>query len=70
MRLLTVEYPGYKRPQDYTDSNDREYQKELLDIYTSAIFKYFFAPGLEEQKTDPCLCNNKALKQEFLTGNK
>jgi hypothetical protein len=70
MRLLTVEYPGYKRPQDYTDLNERQYNKELLEIYTSAIFKYFFTAGLEEQKTDPCGCNNKSPKQEFLTGSK
>ena len=70
MRLLTVEYPGYKRPQDYAEVEDRAYHQELLNLYTSAIFKYFFAPGLEEQKTDPCRCNNKSLGQELLTGNR
>jgi hypothetical protein len=70
MRLLTVEYPGYKRPQDYADVKDRVYHQELLELYTSAIMKYFFASGLEEQKADPCRCNNKSLTQELLTGNK
>jgi hypothetical protein len=59
MRLITVEFPGYKRPADYSDIKEQAYYKELLGLYVTAMLKYFFAPGLEEQKTDPCLCKGK-----------
>jgi hypothetical protein len=57
MRLITVEFPGYKRPGDYTDAKEQAYYKEVLDLYVAAIMKYFFSPTFEEQKIDPCLCN-------------
>jgi hypothetical protein len=62
-----VEFPGYKRPADYTDPKDQAYYQEVLDLYVASIIKYFFAPGFEEEKIDPCLCKGKNSGTELMT---
>jgi hypothetical protein len=70
MRLITVEFPGYKRPADYEEASDKMYYKKLLELYTDAIKKIFLSASFEEENTDPCHCKKKTdAGQTFLTDN-
>jgi len=68
MRLITIEYPGYKRPEDYTNDEDREYNQMLIRLYVDAIKKIFLSPGFGESFTDPCSCMGlNSGTEKFLT---
>ena len=41
MRILTIEFPGYKRPFDYADPKQQNYFRQQLQLYTSAIEDVF-----------------------------
>lgn len=41
MRLLTVEFPGYKRPVDYNNAIQRQHCKKQVELYASAIKEIF-----------------------------
>lgn len=48
IRMLTMEFPGYKRPQDYLASQQPYFEKQL-DVYTAAIQHIFLAPLFVEE---------------------
>ncbi len=41
MRLITVEFPGYKKPSEYKTPADQKKYNRQIDIYTAAIVNYF-----------------------------
>lgn len=41
MRILTIEYPGYKRPMDYPVRSQQLFQQEQVRLYATAIETYF-----------------------------
>jgi hypothetical protein len=41
MRILTIEFPGYKRPGDYSDPQQESYFAQQVDLYASSIAKIF-----------------------------
>ena len=49
MRILTIEFPGYKRPDDYKDGNQKEYFNRQVEIYASAIEKIFLREYFVEE---------------------
>jgi len=53
MRILTIEFPGYKRPVDYEGSDQVEYFSRQVELYASAIEKIFLREYfVEEDQTD------------------
>lgn len=48
MRILTMEFPGYKRPQDYTYTTDREYVDMIVHLYAASINNIFLQKYFEE----------------------
>jgi len=56
MRLITVEFPGYKRPADYPTTDEQEYHKQLVDLYASSIESLFLGSYVEEESRDGCDC--------------
>jgi hypothetical protein len=50
IRLLTMEFPGYKRPQDYTALQQPYYEKQI-SLYMAAIQHIFLGPVFEEETT-------------------
>jgi hypothetical protein len=70
MRLITVEFPGYKRPVDYEDATDRLYYKNQIELYTTAIKNIFLSSSFEESISDPCSCKNKTAGEAKLLTNK
>jgi hypothetical protein len=68
LRMVTVEFPGYKRPFDYTDEKQKEYNLKLIDLYASCIRNIFLASKyVEENSSDPCDCRTKKENDFFLT---
>jgi hypothetical protein len=49
MRILTIEFPGYKRPGDYKDVNQRDYFNKQVEVYASAIEKIFLREYFVEE---------------------
>jgi len=49
MRILTIEFPGYKRPGDYKDVNQKEYFNRQVEIYALAIEKIFLREYFVEE---------------------
>jgi hypothetical protein len=41
--LITMEFPGYKRPQDYALEKDQKYNQRQVKLYASSIKKIFLA---------------------------
>jgi hypothetical protein len=57
MRILTIEFPGYKRPGDYKNVNQRDYFNKQVEVYASAIEKIFLREYLvEEVELDKTKC--------------
>lgn len=52
IRVVTIEFPGNKRPEDYTDAESREHQKQL-QLYTSAISQIFLGEHFVEPDNNP-----------------
>jgi hypothetical protein len=68
LRLVTVEFPGYKRPLDYTEEKQKEYNNKLVDLYSTCIRNIFLASNyVEDNFTDPCDCKTKNQNDFFLT---
>lgn len=44
IQLITVEFPGYKRPSDYPSATQQQYFEKLVTDYAGAIF-YVFLSG-------------------------
>ena len=59
MRLITVEFPGYKKPADYKDMDERSYYSHLVNLYTTAIHKIFLDRNFPEESKEPCFTNMK-----------
>lgn len=51
MRVITVEFPGNKRPTDYTKAEKGEHEKQLR-LYAAAISQVFLAQQLVETESD------------------
>lgn len=51
MRILTIEYPGCKRPTDYTKPLERKLQKNQVTTYAMAIYRYFLGEYYVEEDT-------------------
>jgi len=49
MRILTIEFPGYKRPGDYKDARQKDYFVRQVDLYASAIEKIFLKKYFVEE---------------------
>lgn len=49
IRLLTLEFPGCKRPQDYTSSYQQEYCEKNIGLYAEAICYVFLADNYVEK---------------------
>ncbi|RYF86025.1 MAG: hypothetical protein EON98_04910 [Chitinophagaceae bacterium] len=41
MRLLTLEFPGYKKPSEYKAADDREWYNNLVGLYAASIQNFF-----------------------------
>lgn len=50
MRILTMEYPGYKRPVDYARLPDKAFQQRQVESYASAIQSIFLGNYFVEDK--------------------
>jgi hypothetical protein len=50
MRILTIEFPGYKRPVDYGDEKQKKYFTKQVDLYALAIDKIFLGEYFVEQE--------------------
>jgi len=49
MRILTIEFPGYKRPVDYTNADQMAYFNRQVELYASAIEKIFLREYFVEE---------------------
>ena len=49
MRILTIEFPGYKRPVDYKDVNQKNYFTRQVELYASAIEQIFLREYFAEE---------------------
>ena len=49
MRILTIEFPGYKRPGDYKNVNQKDYFNKQVEVYASAIEKIFLREYFVEE---------------------
>jgi hypothetical protein len=49
MRILTIEFPGYKRPVDYKAANQKEYFNRQVEVYASAIAQIFLQKYFVEE---------------------
>ncbi|MGV3657072.1 MAG: hypothetical protein ACO1NX_03925, partial [Chitinophagaceae bacterium] len=52
IRVITVEFPGNKRPEDYTEAESREHHKQL-ELYTAAISQIFLGEHYIETDQNP-----------------
>ena len=53
MRILTIEFPGYKRPVEYKVRDDKEWYEKQVELYSTAITSYFLqAYCVEENGTE------------------
>ena len=50
MRVITIEFPGNKRPLDYTPAERAEHEKQLR-LYAASISQVFLAKQFVENKT-------------------
>ena len=53
MRILTMEFPGYKKPSEYKFDEDKKWFKDLVGLYASSIYHYFLQEYcVEENEID------------------
>lgn len=52
MRILTIEYPGYKRPDDYKTEAQQLFQHKQTEIFAAAIRRFFTGPYFTETTMD------------------
>jgi hypothetical protein len=50
IRILTIEFPGYKRPDDYRDLKQKNYFSRQVELYASAIEKIFLRKYFVEEE--------------------
>ena len=41
MRIVTIEFPGYKKPSEYRLQDDREWYEKQVALYAVSISNYF-----------------------------
>lgn len=51
MRILTMEFPGYKKPSEYKFAEDRKWYKDLVGLYSSSIYHYFLQEYCVEENS-------------------
>ena len=49
MRILTIEFPGYKRPVDYNDIRQQDYFRKQVQLYASSIETIFLKEYFVEE---------------------
>jgi len=49
MRILTIEFPGSKRPVDYQVKQDQVYYQKLVEVYASGIYGVFLQEYFVEE---------------------
>jgi len=49
IRILTIEFPGSRRPVDYRLKKDRDYYQKLVELYASGINRVFLQEYFIEQ---------------------
>lgn len=49
IRLITVEFPGYKRPTDYKTVTEQNYCQRLVQLYAAAVKTIFFGNHYTEE---------------------
>ena len=49
IRLLTIEFPGYKKPAEYIQQREREWYEKQVELYSGAIYNYFLQPYCVEE---------------------
>ena len=49
MRILTIEFPGYKRPVDYKNVNQKNYFNKQVEVYALTIQKIFLREYFVEE---------------------
>ena len=52
MRILTVEFPGYKKPAEYRFADDRQWYNDLVSLYASSIHRYFLGAYCVEENNE------------------
>ncbi|MDP4263363.1 MAG: M14 family zinc carboxypeptidase [Bacteroidota bacterium] len=52
MRIITIEYPGYKRPGDYTAVSQQLFQQRQVELFASAIRTIFLGPYFTENENN------------------
>lgn len=48
-RILTVEFPGYKKPSEYKFAEDRKWYNDLVSLYAASIHVYFLGEFCVEE---------------------
>ncbi len=51
MRIITMEYPGCKRPVDYSNPIDRQFQQKQVEVFASSIRLVFLGSYYLEEKS-------------------
>ncbi|HEY0041666.1 MAG TPA: hypothetical protein VGB71_13435, partial [Flavisolibacter sp.] len=51
MRILTIEFPGYKMSAEYKFQDDRKWYTDMVNLYASSIHKYFLQAYYVEENT-------------------
>lgn len=51
MRIITIEYPGYKRPADYATRAHRSFQQKQVELFASAIGNVFLGEYFTENES-------------------
>ena len=41
MRIITIEFPGYKAPKHYADEKQQQFCRRQVELYASAIVDIF-----------------------------
>jgi len=49
IRIITIEFPGYKKSSEYKLREDREWYKKQVELYTTSIHHYFLQAHCVEE---------------------
>jgi hypothetical protein len=49
IRILTIEFPGYKKQVEYTTSGEQKWYAKQVNVYASSIYTYFIQQVCEEE---------------------
>ena len=50
MRILTIEFPGYKKASEYKYADDKKWHNDLVALYASSISKFFLQAFFVEEE--------------------